>query len=165
MKKIFILALLTISLAACSASRSQVSLSGNMKAASAKDYSIMLPEECEVMGSEISDISAQYNGCSVAVVTMDAQQATVCADKAEFSQIMEGLGYNLSVTGYEKAAVGGRDAYIADYTLEKTKITQITYINSGTAYIATYARPADVGKDTDEIFIEGLKAFEITEKD
>ncbi|MGN1098201.1 MAG: hypothetical protein ACI4SS_04830, partial [Clostridia bacterium] len=164
MKKIFILALLTISLAACGRNGG-VQLSGNLRTESAKNYSIMLPEECEIVGSELSDLAAQYEGCSVAVVSMPLSQATVCDDKKEFSEVMEGMGYDLSVTDYEKETIGDFEAYRAEYALEKTKITQITYAAEDTAYVVTYARPKDVSKDTDEVFIKGMEAFELSEKD
>ncbi len=162
MKKFFIAALLTLSLAACG-SKVPV-LSGKMTTYSKKNYTVELPAECEEVSSELSDISAQYEGCSVAIVTVPLNQATVCSDKEEFSEVMESLGYNLSVKAYSKESPSGLDAYTAEYELEKTKITQVTYVDGDKAYIATYARPDDVGDETDKIFTEGLKAFRLLEE-
>lgn len=161
MKKLFIIALLALSLTACGRERSAINLSGNMKLFSAREYTIELPEECENTASELVEIAAQYEGCSVTVVSMPIDQATLSENKTEFAGYMESMGYNLTVTDYEKTEINGLDAYRADYSLEKTNITQFTFAAGDIAYVATYARPGDVGKDIDEKFIEGLESFEL----
>lgn len=172
MKKLFILALLTLSLSACGVKNSSnIDLSGNMTVYYGKNialqtsYSLELPEECENTTSELSELSAYYEGCTVSTVSMPADQATLCEDKEQFAQVMELLGYNLTVTDYDTYTTDdGIDAYRADYSLEKTKITQITYVSDDMAYVATYGRPEAVDKDTDKIFIKGLEAFKLEEE-
>lgn len=165
MKKLFIIALLALSLAACGGDRGDIALSGEMKLYTAREYTIELPEECENTASELVEIAAQYEGCSVTVVSMPIDQATLSESKKEFTEYMEAMGYNLTVTDYKKSKINGMDAYRAEYSLEKTKITQITFAAEDIAYVATYARPADVSKDIDEIFIEGLESFELKMED
>ena len=170
MKKLFILALLTLSLVACGNKNADIELSGEMTIYYGKNiplqtsYSILLPEECENTTSELSELSAYYEGCNVTVVSMPADQATICEDKDQFTQVMDAMGYNLTVTDYETYTAEGMNIYRADYELEKTKITQITYVADGMAYVATYGRPETVDKNTDEIFIEGIEAFKLEEE-
>ena len=171
MKKLFILALLTLSLAACGGNKnSEINLSGEMTVYYGKNiplqtsYSIELPQECENTTSELSELSAYYEGCNVTVVSMPADQATLCEDKEQFTQVMDAMGYNLTVTDYDTYPTDGMNAYRADYELEKTKITQITYVDGGIAYVATYGRPETVDKTTDKIFIKGIEAFRLEEE-
>lgn len=165
MKKLFIIAMLALFLASCGGGRGDIELSGDTKLYTAREYTIELPEECENTASELVEIAAQYKGCSVTVVSMPIDQATLSDSKKDFTEYMEMMGYNLTVTDYKKSQINGLDAYRADYSLEKAKITQITYAAGEVAYVATYARPANVDKDTDKLFIEGLKSFKLTEEE
>ncbi len=161
MKKIFILALLTLSLAACSGGKGEVTLSGKLKSFSAEGYTISLPEECQTVDSEITGLSAQYEGCSVTVASMPADQATICDDRKQFTQAMDAMGYDITVEDYTKGKLGGMDAYTAEYALDKSDITQITYLDGETAYIVTYLRPQDIGDEADEVFLDGIKTLEL----
>lgn len=172
MKKLLIIALLALTLTACGGNKkSDIDLSGEMTVFYGKNialqtsYSIKLPKECENTTSELSELSAYCEGCTVSAVSMPADQATLCENKKQFAQVMEILGYNLTVTDYKTYTTDdGIKAYRADYNLEKTKITQITYVSDGMAYVVTYGRPETVDKGTDKIFIKGIEAFKLEEE-
>lgn len=164
MKKLIPVLILALCLAACGGGKT-VKLSGELKDCTAKNYTLKLPVECEAVASEISDLSASYESCSVAVVSMPLEQTVVCEDKKEYTDCMEALGYNLEVTDYEKTEINGLQAYRAEYILGESRVIQTTFAHDGTAYIATYACPSDLSTDADEVFLEGINSFEILEKD
>lgn len=164
-KKIILIFALAVCLSCCGNKGTEVELSGGLTEYSAKNYTIKLPEECEVIASEVSDLSAQYGGCSVAVASMPLEQAVICESKEDFQAQMDALGYNMETENYEKKEINGMEAYYAEYIMEKTKITQITYVVDDIAYTVTYVRPADISGNADKIFIEGMENFSLSGKD
>lgn len=141
----------------------EINFSGTMEEFAAKNYTISLPEECSVIASEISDLSAVAGNCSVSVVSAPKSQSIICEDKKDFREKMDSLGYNLTVEDYEKKEIDGTDVYAAEYTLGESKITQLTYVIGEEAYTATYARPKNSSKEADKLFKKGLETLKIEE--
>lgn len=161
LRKITIAAVAAFMLAGCGGGEGSLELSGELKEFSAKNYTISLPEECEVVASEISDLSATVGNCSVSVVSMPTEQATICENKKDFQKKMDSMGYNLKAKEYEKKEIDGVDVYAAEYILMESKIVQYTYIYGDTAYTVTYARPEKYDDSTDKIFEKGLETLKV----
>lgn len=157
-------AILVLMLAGCGNSEKTVKLSGNLKEFAAKNYTISLPEECSVISSEISDLSASIEECSIAIVSMPTSAATICESKKEFKEKMDAIGYNLEVKDYDKDKIDGIDVYKAEYILGQSAIDQYTYVYGDTAYVATYARPEDYDQKVVDIFEDCLKTLKVEEE-
>lgn len=164
LKKLTAAAALVFMLAGCGGEGDTLRLSGNLKEFSAKNYTINLPEECSVIASEIADLSATAGKSSVSVVSMPLSQTIICENKKDFQKRMDSIGYNLKAESYEKKEIDGVEVYAAEYVLEDSKITQLTYVCGDTAYAATYARPEKSDSETEDIFKKALESLKIDEE-